>query len=74
MTNAIPLTPRSEKAIEYATEEARTLGHGYVGTEHILLGLLREKDGIASEILSKLGLTIERVRNQINQLSKPKRH
>lgn len=52
MLNKLPQTPRAKKVIEYAMEEARALHHNYVGTEHLLLGLLRTEDGIASEVLS----------------------
>jgi ATP-dependent Clp protease ATP-binding subunit ClpC len=58
-------TPRAKKVIEYAIEEARKLNHTYVGTEHILLGLLREPDGVASHVLKNLGLTLEDVRKSI---------
>ena len=52
----LPQTPRAKKVIEYAIEEARALNHNYVGTEHILLGLLRETEGIAAQVLMNLGL------------------
>jgi hypothetical protein len=58
----LPQTPRAKKVIEYAIAEARSLKHNYVGTEHILLGLLREDGGDAAEILSGLGLSTEKVR------------
>ena len=54
----LPQTPRAKKVIEYAMEEARNLGHNYVGTEHILLGLLREDEGVAAQVLMNLGLTL----------------
>jgi ATP-dependent Clp protease ATP-binding subunit ClpC len=57
-------TPRANKVIEYAMEEARHLNHDYVGTEHILLGLLRERDGVAAQVLVKLGLKLEDVREE----------
>src|SRR3989338_7950703 len=50
----IPFTPRAKKALELAADEARALGHNYIGTEHILLGLLREEEGIASQVLFSL--------------------
>jgi hypothetical protein len=61
----LPQTPRAKKVIEYAIEEARNLGHDYVGTEHILLGLLREDMGVAAQILMNLGLRLENVRVEI---------
>jgi len=61
----LPQTPRAKKVIEYAMEEARNLGHKCVGTEHILLGLLREDEGVAAQILMNLGLTLETVRNEV---------
>jgi ATP-dependent Clp protease ATP-binding subunit ClpC len=51
----LPQTPRAKKVIEYAIEEARNLNHNYVGTEHLLLGLLREHDGVAAQVLMNLG-------------------
>jgi ATP-dependent Clp protease ATP-binding subunit ClpA len=64
----LPLTPRSKKAIEFAIEEARALKHNYVGTEHLLLGLLREEEGVAGHILIMLGLTLEVVCTEIRAL------
>jgi ATP-dependent Clp protease ATP-binding subunit ClpC len=58
----------SKKVIEYAIEEARNLNHDYIGTEHILLGLLRESEGIAAQVLVNLGVSIERVRTEILKL------
>src|SRR5262249_36373205 len=54
--------PRAKKVIEYAIEEARSIGHHYVGTEHLLLGLLRERDGMASRVLSNLGVDLSMIR------------
>src|SRR3954464_7566849 len=66
----IGLTPRSKKVIELAVDEARRLGHHYIGTEHLLLGLVREGEGIASAVLEKLGVRLEKVRTQtVNVLS-----
>ena len=53
----LPQTPRAKKVIEYSMEEARNLNHNYVGTEHILLGLLREQEGVAAQVLMNLGLS-----------------
>ena len=64
----LPQTPRAKKVIEYAIEEARSLNHNYVGTEHILLGLLRENDGIAAQVLMNLGLKLEDVRQEVLNL------
>jgi ATP-dependent Clp protease ATP-binding subunit ClpA len=61
-------TPRAKKVIEYAIEEARALNHNYVGTEHILLGLLRESEGIAAQVLMNLGLKLEDVRQEVLNL------
>lgn len=64
----VPFTPRSKKALELAAEEARSLGHNYIGTEHLLLGLLREGEGVASQVLLNLGLDLNRVRSEIMEL------
>jgi len=64
----LPQTPRAKKVIEYAIEEARSLNHNYVGTEHILLGLLRESEGIAAQVLMDLGLKLEDVRQEVLNL------
>jgi len=64
----IPFTPRSKKALELAAEEARSLGHNYIGTEHLLLGLIREGEGAASQVLLNLGLDLGKVRNEIMEL------
>jgi ATP-dependent Clp protease ATP-binding subunit ClpC len=64
----LPQTPRAKKVIEYAIEEARNLGHNYVGTEHLLLGLLREQDGVAAQVLVNLGLKLEDVREEVLNL------
>jgi len=64
----LPQTPRAKKVIEYSMEEARNLGHNYVGTEHILLGLLREQEGVAAQVLMNLGLKLEEVREEVLNL------
>ena len=61
----LPQTPRAKKVIEYSMEEARNLNHNYVGTEHLLLGLLREHEGVASQVLMNLGLKLEEVREEV---------
>ncbi len=64
----LPQTPRAKKVIEFAIEEARNLNHNYVGTEHLLLGLLREQDGVAAQVLMNLGLKLEEVREEVLNL------
>ncbi|MGD0077517.1 MAG: ATP-dependent Clp protease ATP-binding subunit [Sedimentisphaerales bacterium] len=64
----LPHTPRAKKVIEFAIEEARSLNHNYVGTEHLLLGLLRESEGIAAQVLMNLGLRLEDVRQEVLNL------
>ena len=64
----LPHTPRAKKVIEYAMEEARNLNHNYVGTEHLLLGLLREQEGVAAQVLLNLGLKLEEVREEVLNL------
>ncbi|MEK6674184.1 MAG: ATP-dependent Clp protease ATP-binding subunit [Planctomycetota bacterium] len=64
----LPQTPRAKKVIEYAIEEARNLNHNYVGTEHLLLGLLREQDGVAAQVLMNLSLRLEDVREEVLNL------
>ena len=64
----IPFTPRAKKVIEYAMREGLQLGHSYIGTEHLLLGLTREPEGVAAQVLGKLGAEMDRVRTQVNQL------
>ncbi len=65
MVGNIPYTPRVKKVLALAGKEAKALGHSYVGTEHILLGLLREGDGVAAKVLKNLDVDIERTRNEI---------
>jgi ATP-dependent Clp protease ATP-binding subunit ClpC len=64
----LPHTPRAKKVIEYSIEEARNLNHSYVGTEHLLLGLLREQEGVAAQVLMNLGLKLEDVREEVLNL------
>jgi ATP-dependent Clp protease ATP-binding subunit ClpC len=64
----LPHTPRAKKVIEYSVEEARNLNHNYVGTEHLLLGLLREQEGVAAQVLMNLGLKLEDVREEVLNL------
>ena len=64
----LPQTPRAKKVIEYAMDEARNLNHNYVGTEHLLLGLLREQEGVAAQVLMNLGMKLEDVRDEVLNL------
>jgi Clp amino terminal domain, pathogenicity island component len=67
-TGHIPFTPRAKKVLELSLREALQLGHNYIGTEHILLGLIREGEGVAAQVLVKLGADQSRVRQQVVQL------
>jgi ATP-dependent Clp protease ATP-binding subunit ClpC len=67
-TGHIPFTPRAKKVLELSLREALQLGHDYIGTEHILLGLIREGEGVAAQVLQKLGADLNRVRQQVIQL------
>ena len=64
----IPFTPRAKKVLELSLREALQLGHNYISAEHILLGLIREGDGVAAQVLVKLGADLNRVRQQVIQL------
>jgi len=64
----LPFTPRAKKVIELAFEESRGFGHGYVGSEHLLLGLLRETEGVAAQVLVEQGLKLEEVRKEVLRL------
>ena len=64
----IPFTPRAKKVLELSLREALQLGHNYIGTEHILLGLIREGEGVAARVLQKLGADLNRVRQTVIQL------
>jgi ATP-dependent Clp protease ATP-binding subunit ClpC len=64
----VPFTPRAKKVLELSLRESLQLGHNYIGTEHILLGLLREGDGVAAQVLVRLGADLNRVRQQVIQL------
>ena len=64
----LPFTPRAKKVLEYASDEAAGLGHNYVGTEHLLLGLLREVEGVGHQVLTSFGLTPEVVREETVRL------
>jgi ATP-dependent Clp protease ATP-binding subunit ClpC len=61
----IPFTPRAKKVLEYAVEEAQRMSHSYIGTEHILTGLIREEEGVAARVLENLGLKLETVREEV---------
>src|ERR1700722_9770472 len=67
-TRRLPHTPKAKKVLDYAVEEARNLNHNYVGTEHILLGLLRGEEGVAALVLANLGLKIQDVRKEVQNL------
>jgi len=67
----LPHTPRAKKVIEFAVEEARNLSHNYVGTEHLLLGLIREEQGVAAVVLMNLGVTLEAARAGVARLRPP---
>src|SRR5256885_14543425 len=67
-TGHIPFTPRAKKVLELSLREALQLGHNYIGTEHTLLGLIREGEGVAAQVLVKLGADLSRVRQQVIQL------
>ena len=64
----VGLTPRAKRVIELAVDEARRLNHSYIGTEHLLIGLLREGEGVAAGVLESLGVTLEKVRNETNRI------
>jgi ATP-dependent Clp protease ATP-binding subunit ClpC len=64
----IPFTPRAKKVLELSLRESQQLGHNYIGTEHILLGLLREGDGVAAQVLVRLGTDLDQVRQRVIQL------
>src|SRR5258706_2136789 len=64
----IPFTPRAKKVLELSLREALQLGHNYIGTEHILLGLVREGQGVAAQVLVKLGADLDRVRQQVIEM------
>ena len=67
-TGHIPFTPRAKKVLELSLREALQLGHNYIGTEHILLGLIREGEGVAAQVLQKLGAELHKVRQSVIQL------
>ena len=67
-TGHIPFTPRAKKIMEFSLREATQLGHRYIGTEHILLGIIREGEGVAAQVLVQLGADLNKVRQQVIQL------
>jgi ATP-dependent Clp protease ATP-binding subunit ClpC len=69
----IPFTPRAKKVLELTRHEASQLGHNYIGTEHILLGLIRERDGVAAQVLVKLGADLNRTRQQVIEMLRGQR-
>src|SRR5688572_9549432 len=64
----LPFTPKAKKVMELAMDEARALGHNYIGTEHLLLGLIREGEGVASQVFMNMGLDLEKVREEVIKL------
>jgi ATP-dependent Clp protease ATP-binding subunit ClpC len=68
LSGHIPFTPRAKKVLELSLRESRQLGHDYIGTEHLLLGLLREGEGVAAQVLVRLGADLNRVRQQVIEL------
>jgi len=68
LVGEVPFTPRAKKVLELAVQEAQDMGHNYVGTEHLLLGLIREEEGVAAKVLEGLGASLELVRGQIMNL------
>jgi len=64
----IPFTPRAKKVLEFSLRECQQLGHDYIGTEHLLLGLIREGEGVAAQVLARLGADLDRVRQEVIQL------
>jgi ATP-dependent Clp protease ATP-binding subunit ClpC len=64
----IDLAPGTQQVLEFAIEEARRMGHHYIGTEHLLLGLVRSQEGLAMEVLRKLGVTSEQIRRQTRRI------
>src|SRR6202011_5031529 len=67
-TGSPPFTPRAKKVLELSLREALQLGHNYIGTEHLLLGVVREGDGVAAQVLVSLGADLSRVRQQVIQV------
>lgn len=65
----IPFTPRAKKSLEYSLREAKRLGNSYIGTQHILLGLLREGEGVAAQVLAGFGVDLEQAREQVSRMS-----
>jgi ATP-dependent Clp protease ATP-binding subunit ClpC len=72
-TGHIPFTPRAKKVLELSLREALQLGHNYIGTEHILLGLIREGEGVAAQVLQKLGADLNRVRQTVIRRARARR-
>lgn len=67
-SQAMDITPRAKKVIELARDEAQQMNHHYIGTEHILIGLLREGEGVAAQVLESLGVTLENVRVEVQRI------
>jgi len=68
LSQSISYTPRAKRVIELSIEESQNLGHNYIGTEHLLLGLLREGEGIAAQVLTNIGIDLKRARKEVIQL------
>jgi ATP-dependent Clp protease ATP-binding subunit ClpC len=68
MTGHIPFTPQAKKVLEYSLRESRRLGHSYIGTEHILLGLLSEGEGVGARVLTELGADLDEARQQVTRI------
>ena len=68
---ALPQSQQAKDVIKYAIEEVRSLGHNYVGTEHILLGLMRDSDMVSAQVLANLGLQLDAVRDEVQKLAPP---
>jgi ATP-dependent Clp protease ATP-binding subunit ClpC len=68
MTGHIPFTPQAKKVLEYSLRESRRLGHSYIGTEHILLGLLSEGEGVGARVLTELGADLDETRQQVTRI------